>query len=68
MQKNDVLTVEAVAMGTQGEGIARCENMTLFIPYMLPGERAVVRVLKVQKNVAYARVEELITPAEDRVR
>ncbi len=68
MQKNDVLTVEAVAMGTQGEGIARSDGMTLFIPYMLPGERATVRVLKVQGNVAYAKMEELITPAEDRVR
>ncbi len=68
MQKNDVLTVEAVAMGTQGEGIAYSDGMTLFIPCMLPGERAEVRVLKTAGNIAYARVEELITPAEDRVR
>ncbi len=68
MQKNDLLTVEAVATGTQGEGIAYSGGVTLFIPYLLPGERAEVRVLKVRGNVAYAAVTEIITPAEDRVR
>ena len=35
---------------------------------MLPGERAEVRVLKVKGEVGYGRVEEIVTPAEERVR
>ncbi len=68
VEKNEKLVVTCDALGTQGEGVAHCEGTTLFVPYLLPGERAEVKVLKVKGNVAYARIEELLTPAEERVR
>ena len=68
VDKNDILTVTCSALGTQGEGIARKDGVTLFIPCLLPGERADVRVLKIKGSVGYAKVEELLTPAELRVR
>lgn len=68
MQKNDIVTVTAIACGTQGEGVAKEGGFTLFIPYLLPGERASVKILKVKGNVAYAKIEEILTPAEERVR
>ena len=68
MEKNEIFKVTCAALGTQGEGIARRDGVTLFIPNFLPGERASVRVLKVKGSVGYARVEELDTPAEVRVR
>ena len=68
LQKNDILTVTCDSIGTNGEGIARHDGTTLFVPYFLTGERARVKVLKVKGNAAYAKVEELLTPAEDRVR
>lgn len=68
LQKNDVLTVTCESIGTNGEGIARTNGITFFIPYLLTGERARVKVLKVKGSLAYAKVEELLTPAEDRVR
>ncbi len=68
MEKNDMFKVTCAALGTQGEGIAKKDGVTLFIPGLLPGERALVRALKVKGNIGYARVEELDTPAEVRVR
>ncbi len=68
MQKNDIVTLTAQAVGTQGEGIAKLDGMTVFVPYLLPGERAAVKILKVKGNIAYGKIEELITPAEERVR
>ena len=68
MEKNDIVTVTAESIGTQGEGIARTEGVTLFIPYLLPGERARVKVLKVKGSVGYGKIEEIETPAEERVR
>lgn len=68
MEKNDSLIVTCEALGTQGEGIARAQGVTFFVPRLLPGERAQVKVLKVRKNVAYAKIEQLLTPAEERVR
>ncbi len=68
MEKNEIVTVTAQSIGTHGEGIARYEGVTLFVPYLLPGERANVKVLKVQSGIGYAKVEEILTPAEERVR
>ncbi len=68
MEKNDLIVVTAEAFGTQGEGIARADGVTLFIPYLIPGERAEVRVLKTKGGVGYAKTEEILTPAEERVR
>ena len=68
MEKNDVVTVTAESAGSLGEGIAHLGGMTLFVPYLLPGERANVKILKVKGNIAYARAEEILTPAEERVR
>ena len=68
LQKNDILTVTCDSIGTNGEGIARADGVLLFVPYFLTGERARVKVLKVKGSTAYAKVEELLTPAEDRLR
>lgn len=68
MEKNDTVLVTAQGLGTKGEGIAKCDGLTLFVPYLLKGERAQVKILKVKGNTAYAKAEEILTPAEERVR
>lgn len=68
MQKNDVIEVICSSLGTNGEGIANYEGTTVFVPYLLPGERAQVRILKCKDSIAYGKAEEIIIPAEDRVR
>ena len=68
MQKNDVTEVICETLGTNGEGVCRKDGVTLFVPYLLPGEKADVRILKVKDNIAYGKVEEVHVPAEDRVR
>lgn len=68
MERNEIVTVTAEAIGTQGEGIAKCGDVTLFVPYLLPGERARVKILKVKGNIGYGKVEDILTPAEERVR
>ncbi len=68
MKKNDTLIASADGLGTQGEGIVRLGDATLFVPYLLPGERAELRVLKEKGGVGYGKIEEILTPAEERVR
>ena len=68
MQKNDCIVAAAEGLGSQGEGIIRTNDCTLFVPYLLPGERAQVRVLKEKNGIGYGKVEEVLTPAEERVR
>ncbi len=56
------------ALGTNGEGVCRLQDGTVFVPCLLPGEKAEVRILKVKDGVAYGKAEEIVIPAEDRVR
>ena len=68
MQKNDILTVTCERLGSNGEGVARFGDTVLFIPGFLTGEKARVKVLAVKDKIAYGKVEELLTPAEARIR
>lgn len=40
--------------------------MAVFVPGLLPGERAVVRIVKPEKRYAFGRVEKLLVPSPDR--
>lgn len=66
-RKNDLVTVEIIDMGTEGEGIGKPDGFTLFVKDAIVGDVVEVRILKVKKNFAYAKVERVITPSPDRV-
>ncbi len=68
MEKNDVVQGVCESLGTNGEGIVKVEGVTLFVPYLLVGERASIKILKIKGNVGYGKIEEIFTPAEERVR
>ena len=68
IEKNDIICAVTESMGTNGEGIVRHEGITFFVPACLPGEKVRFKVLKVKGNIGYGKVEEILTPAEERVR
>ncbi len=68
IEKNDIICAMTDAMGTNGEGIVRHEGITFFVPACLPGEKVRFKVLKIKGNIGYGKVEEILTPAEERVR
>ncbi len=68
MEKNDIIIGSAEALGTNGEGIVRKDGVTLFVPFLLPGERASIKILNRKGNIAYGKAMEIFTPAEERVR
>ena len=66
-QKNQIYTVKIEDIGTEGEGIGKVDGFSLFGKDALPGDVARVRLTKVKKTYAYARLEEVLTPSPDRV-
>ncbi len=68
MLKNEVLVGVTDAVGSNGEGIIRHEGITFFVPACLSGEKVRFKVLKVKGNIGYGKAEEILTPAEERVR
>ena len=68
MLKNQEFVGVVNKLGSNGEGIIKEGNYTVFVPYALPNEKIKYKVLKVKKNVVFAKATEIYTPAEERVR
>lgn len=58
VQKNQSLTVEFIDMTHEGSGVAKVEGYPVFVPYGLPGETAVVKIIKVNKKFAFGKLLE----------
>ncbi len=67
VKKNDIITLEITAIASQGSGIGRCDTMAIFVPASAVGDVLEVRIVKVDKNCAYGRIEKIITPSPDRI-
>ena len=68
MLKNEERVGIVSRLGSNGEGILKDGNYTVFVPYVLPEEKIKYRVLKVKGNIVFGKVVEVYTPAEERVR
>ena len=63
MRKNDCLPLTAERLGADLEGVCVHEGMPVFVPGMLPGETATVRIVKTEKRYAFGRMESAPDPA-----
>ena len=68
MEKNQSIIAVTEAIGSGGEGIIRHEGVTFFVPACLPQEKVRFKILKIKGNIGYGKLEEVLTPAEERVR
>src|SRR5690606_26180016 len=50
-----------------GDGLARHEGRVVFVPGVLPGEDVTVGIVEVKKDLARARLLEVVTTSPDRV-
>ena len=67
LEKNQLHTVTITGYSAEGMGITRVEEQVVFVHGAVRGETCVIRILKVLKNVAFARVEEIVERSENRV-
>ena len=68
MKKNDILEVKIIDIGVNGEGIAKIDNYVIFVPFALKDELVQVKLLKVNKNFAYAKIVDIINASEFRAK
>ena len=57
MRKNDILDLRAETLGAEMEGVCRFEGMAVFVPGLLPGEEASVRIVRTEKRYAFGKAE-----------
>ena len=68
IKKNDEFIGVITDIGSEGEGILRLENLVVFLPFGLVGEKVRYKILKVSSKFAYGKILEVLTPAENRIR
>ena len=68
IEKNQSICAVVESLGSAGEGVIRHEGVTFFVPACLVGEKVRFKVLKIKNNIGYGKLEEVLTPAEERAR
>lgn len=66
LKKNEEYVVDIIDNGYKGEGIAKIDGFTVFIDNAIKGEIIKIKILKVLKNQAYGKIEEIIKKSSSR--
>lgn len=66
IEKNQDFEVDISDMGYEGEGIAKIDGYTTFVKGALKGERAKIKMLKVNKDYGFAKLMEVIKESDNR--
>lgn len=64
--KNQEFIVDIIDNGYEGEGIAKIDNFTIFIPNAIKGEKIKIAIVKVNKNFGFARIVDIIEKSKYR--
>ena len=67
MKKNDEYIVDIIDNGIDGDGIAKIDNFTIFVPQTLKGEKVKIVIVKVNTSYAFAKCIEVIKKSGNRV-
>ncbi len=74
LAKNQLVELSIIGVTGEGNGVARytdadipAPGLVVFVPYTAVGDRILCRIVKVQKNHAFGRIEELLVGSPDRM-
>ena len=67
IEKNQNYIVDIIDNGIEGEGIAKIDNFTIFIPGAIKGEKVKILIVKVLTSYAYGKIIEIIQKSDKRV-
>ena len=66
-KKNDLVILEIMDLTEEGQGVGKKDGLVFFVKDSVMGDVVEARILKVKKNYAYAKVEELLKPSPYRI-
>ena len=68
LEKNKEYIVDILDNGFEGEGIAKIDGFTIFIPNAIKGEKIRILIVKVLSSYAYGKILEIIEKSEYRIK
>lgn len=64
VEKNKEYIVDIIDNGFEGEGIAKIEGFTIFIPNAIKGEKVKILIVKVLKSHAFGKILDIIDKSD----
>ena len=55
MKKDDILELEIIDIGSDGQGIGKADGFTLFVKDAIIGDIVKAKIIKMKKNYGYGR-------------
>ena len=66
-QKNEKYTLNIIDYGSNGEGVAKIDGYTIFVPFAIVGEQVEVTIIKSTKDFAIAKILNIVKASPKRV-
>ena len=63
MKKDDILELEIIDIGSDGQGIGKADGFTLFVKDAIIGDIVKAKIIKMKKNYGYGRLMEIVSPS-----
>lgn len=66
VEKNSDYIIDIIGLGSEGEGVGKYEDFTVFVTGALPGEKVLAKIIKLSRNFAVGKLLEIINASETR--
>lgn len=67
MKITDTYLAEIVDTGMDGAGVAKIENMPVFVPFAAKGDLCKIKIEKTAKSYAFGKLVKVVRPSTDRI-
>ena len=67
LKKGQQIEVEITGIAFGGKGLVRINGMAVFVDQAIPGDKALIRIIRKKKNYAEARVIKLMQASPQRI-
>jgi 23S rRNA (uracil1939-C5)-methyltransferase len=67
-QQGELVTLEISDLSDSGDGVGRYHQRVVFVPDTVPGDRAIVRLVRVKPTYGFGKLQELQSPSPHRIR
>ena len=67
LRKNQIIPLHITGMTAEGQGVGHFCGLAVFVAHAAPEDELDVRIVRVQKNLAYGIIEQIRVPSPDRM-
>lgn len=67
MKINEKFNVLCVDLTHDGLGVCKIDNFSIFVKYLLPGEEALIKIIKINKSYGFGEIVKLINKSINRI-